>query len=97
VGSAAGVNIFRGPTFSTFSRAQITPVQVDLKPFALSKDSWYNHPWLSFITIRAGYELIPQGFDAQDFGAVPGTFHTGHESLARVQVLFDAGNWSWIR
>lgn len=96
VGSAVGVNIFRGPMFSTFSRLQVTLVQVDFKPFATSRDDWFGRPWLNLVTIRAGYQLIPKGFTAEDFGAT-GLLNTEHESLLKVTVLFDTGSWSWIR
>jgi hypothetical protein len=96
VGTGVGVNTFRGPTFSTFSRFYINPVQVEIKPFAFSKDRWLSRK-ASWFTLRAGYELIPKGFDATDFGAIPGTFHTGHEVLPKVMLLVDGGEWSWLR
>lgn len=96
VGTGVGVNTFQGPTFSTFSRFYINPVQVEIKPFAFSKDRWLSNK-ASWFTLRAGYELIPKGFDATDFGAIPGTFHTGHEVLPKVMILVDGGQWSWLR
>ena len=96
VGTGVGVNTFLGPTFSTFSRFYLNPVQVEIKPFAFSKDQWFSAK-ASWFTIRAGYELIPKGFDATDFGAIPGTFHTGHETLPKVAILIDGGQWSWLR
>ena len=95
IGTGIGVDTFRGPTFSSFSRFYVTPVKVDIKPFAFSKSSW-SSKGAGLITIRADYVLFPKGFDAQDFGSI-GTFHTEHESLPRITILFDAGQWSWLR
>jgi hypothetical protein len=95
VGTAVGVDLFRGPTFSSFSQVHVVPVQVDLKPFAFAKDRWFSNG-ASLITIRAGFELSPQGFNAPGFGST-GSFSVGHESRGRVMVLFDGGQWSWLR
>jgi hypothetical protein len=99
VGTGLGIDTFRGAQFSTFSRLYLNPVKVELKPFAFAKhqnyEHWFSNP-ASWFTIRADYLLFPKGFDAQDFGST-GTFHTEHESIPRVTILFDLGQWSWLR
>ena len=41
------------------------------------------------IILQGGVIVVPQGFDAKDFGAVPGTFHKSTEILPTVGITID--------
>ena len=40
-------------------------------------------------TLRAGVIVLPQAFRAEDFGAVPGSFHASREVLRTFSVFLD--------
>jgi hypothetical protein len=86
-----GVYWFSGPSFQSFHRLVIQPIQADLKPLAAINSArgaeavW----WDELISLRAGVIIVPQGFDAADFGAIPGTFRTSRESLKNAAVFLD--------
>ena len=88
----AGVESNRlfGPAFETFNRGSFT-VATDIKPFIWSKSDDEPRRWQDVVTIRVGAVHFFKGFDATDFGAVPGTFHSDPETLLSVQLVLDFG------
>ena len=97
VGASIGNYWFSGPAFSTFSRFYVRPIQVELKPLAFPRKRWYTTA--EILTVRIGYVLIPEGFQASDFGAI-GPYQTEHEALPSVALLLDLGtlkNPKWLR
>jgi hypothetical protein len=86
-----GVFWFSGPSFESFHRIFIQPVQADLKPLAAINSArgadavW----WDELLSLRAGLVIVPRGFDATDFGAIPGTFRTSRETLKSAAVFID--------
>jgi hypothetical protein len=81
IGVGAGLFVFNGPAFKTFSRFFIEPIRVDLRPF--------NKKYWDSIVFKAGVIIVPVGADARDFGAVPGTYHRDREFLWTVGVGVD--------
>jgi hypothetical protein len=94
LGVSAGVDRFSGPAFETFYRGYVTPVQVEIKPFAIPRSRWGTNA--EIFTVRTGYMLIPEGFDAKDFGAI-GSFSTRHEALPTITVLLDFESFKMFR
>jgi hypothetical protein len=86
VGGGAGVFVMHGPAFDTFSRAFIEPIRADFRPLAKQRG------WRRGIVLRGAVIIVPQGFDATDFGAKPGSFHTPSEVLPTIGAFFD-----WVR
>lgn len=86
-----GVWWFSGPSFNAFHRIVLQPIQVDAKPLAAINQArgadavW----WDELISVRAGLTIVPRGFDARDFGAVPGTFQVSRETLKSAAVFLD--------
>jgi hypothetical protein len=83
VGGGAGVLVMHGPAFDTFTRAFVEPIRGDFRPFA------NRGRWLRGIVVRGAVIIVPQGFDATDFGAKPGTFHSSSEVLPSIGAFFD--------
>ncbi len=81
IGVGAGVFMFTGSAFTPFSRFFIEPVRVDWRPF--------NGKGWDSIVFQAGVLIVPQGADARDFGAVPGTYHRDREFLYTLGVRLD--------
>jgi hypothetical protein len=86
-----GVYWFSGPAFESFHRLFVQPIQVDLKPLALINDlrqadsAW----WDELFAVRASVNIVPRGFDATDFGAIPGTFRVSRDTLPSVALFID--------
>ena len=86
-----GVMWFSGPSFDSFTRVHIQPIQVDLKPLAAinqlrGADAVW---WDELLSVRAGITIVPRGFDATDFGAIPGTFQVSRDTLNTSAVFLD--------
>ena len=90
----AGVewDYFFGHAFDNFSRVAV-PLLMDYKPFVNEREipPGTKGTWRDIVTVRIGVLIIPTGFDAKDFGAVPGSFHTSFEVLPTVSLVFDLG------
>jgi hypothetical protein len=104
VGAGVGFYRFSGPGFDPIWRTVLEPVLIDVKPFALIRDAlgrgnakevrqFPDSQWDLFISVRTGLVYSPKGFDAEEFGAIPGTFHTKRELLPTASVLLDL---DWI-
>jgi hypothetical protein len=100
VGAGVSLYHFDGNSFNAFSRVVIEPLIFDLKPLALIRDALgqsdkndlRDHPdsqWDLLVSLRFGMAFIPKGFDATDFGAIPGTYHTPHDFLPTVSLFLD--------
>ena len=75
--SGYGLMLVRGKRFDGFHRFYWRPVAVTITPGAKAA------------SIRLGLLLATKGFDATDFGATPGTFHTDKEVLGTAEVTVD--------
>jgi len=86
-----GMLQFSGPAFESFRRLYLQPIQVDVKPFALINQARHAKPvwWDELISVRAGVIVVPGGFDAEDFGGVPGTFHVSRDTIPTAAVFLD--------
>jgi hypothetical protein len=87
--SGAGVLFIRGDDFSTFQRFYLKPLQVTITPAVTLKGTTGSRRSLRPFAISFGIMMMPDGLDATDFGAIPGTFHTDKEVQATVSVTFD--------
>ena len=86
-----GVMWFSGPSFDSFTRVFVQPIQVDVKPLAAinqlrGADAVW---WDELLSLRAGITIVPRGFDATDFGAIPGTFRVSRDTLNTAAVFLD--------
>jgi hypothetical protein len=100
VGAGVALYRFTGPGFEPIERFVIEPLLIDVKPFALLRDAishrhdaevreFPDSQWDLFLSVRLGIVYSPKGFDATDFGAIPGTFHTNREVLPTASILLD--------
>jgi len=48
-----------------------------------------NAKWARIVQFRGRLSILPSGFDAPDFGAVPGSWSEGGEVLPGWQIVFD--------
>ena len=89
---SAGLELdsFLGSGFDNFSRLAV-PLMIDFKPFVTDRN---NTKWNfgNVVTLRAGVLIIPATFDATDFNAKAGTFHSSSEVLPTVSLIFDLGH-----
>jgi hypothetical protein len=85
-------NLFYGGAYDSFSRVSFTPA-IDVKPFrwGRAENREGNPGWADVVAFRVGAIYYPKGFDATDFGALPGSFHTDHELLTSISLVLDFG------
>jgi hypothetical protein len=83
-GAAVGINWFVVPDFDDFTRVSIEP-RLTFKLFDMTQGDHY----VGTFAIRAGVLFFTKGFDADDFGAVPGTYRSGTEVSPSVRFVFD--------
>jgi hypothetical protein len=74
--SGLGVVVVNGSGFDTFSHFYWTPVRATIN---VGRG----------VGVRMGFVIMPKGFDAVDFGATPGTFHTDKEVLGTASLSVD--------
>jgi hypothetical protein len=96
VGAGFGFIRFTGTPPGGFSRFSAEPLRVTLKPFAMrpvqpgdTPRQLYRREWLQ---LRVVMTVIPGGFDAEDFGAIPGTFHSDTEIQANMYIIVNLAN-----
>jgi hypothetical protein len=94
IGAAAGFIHFTGFPGGSLSRFVVEPIRLTLKPLAIARGEVsaaqaYRREWLQ---LRLVATIIPGGFDAEDFGAIPGTFQSGTEFQGNFYVLVNVGN-----
>jgi hypothetical protein len=76
---------FSGDAFDSFWRHYWKPVELTVTPGArLARGNG-----LRAFSFTMGVKIIPEGFDATDFGAVRGTFHTEQDILTTVSATID--------
>lgn len=83
LGFGAGVMVTSGNGFQSFKRVIIEPVRWDVRPFAFAGKAG------SAIGIRAALLMVPRGFDATDFGAIPGSFHVSRDIVPTLGISVD--------
>jgi hypothetical protein len=89
-GAGIGLVRFTGDAFDGFSKPAIQLIRLTGKPLRFyPTDDPRKRYGLEFLQIRYVATLIPDGFDAQEFGAVPGTFSTGTEFLSSFSIVID--------
>lgn len=99
VGSALGFVHFTGAPPGGFSRVMIEPIRVTWKPLAMKPvpanasaaeaRAAYRREWLQ---IRVVMTVLPGGFDAEDFGAIPGSYKSGTEVQGNLYVMANVAN-----
>jgi hypothetical protein len=83
-----GVTALSGDGFNSMTRLYFRPVMLTLTPGGRLKREGFSRVTRA-LSVSTGLIYMPKGFDAEDFGAVPGTFHTDRELLLTASVLFD--------
>jgi hypothetical protein len=96
LGVGVGFLHFTGGLPGSFTRFALEPLRVTWKPLAMrpaadSSDRMglYKREWLQ---IRLVMTVIPGGFDAEDFGAIPGSYRSGTEVQANMYLIVNAAN-----
>ena len=94
VGAGLGFVHFTGTPAGGFSRAVLEPLRVTFKPLTMrrataSGPNLYRREWLQF---RLVMTVLPGGFDAEDFGAIPGSYPSGTEVQANLYIIVNATN-----
>jgi hypothetical protein len=89
--SGIGWSRVSGEGFDTLNRFYFRPVMITITPGAkLARPTeGVVSKWARSFSVSSGIVIQPKGFDATDFGAVPGTFHTDKEILATAEITFD--------
>jgi len=92
VGAGIGIAWFDGELFGTTSKLMIEPIRLTLKPLTLVfSDFDERRSALGILQLRFQATTFPGGFDAADFGAVPGSWRVGTELLKSYSIVLDFG------
>ena len=83
-----GVSVLSGNGFDSMTRVYFRPVMLTLTPGGRLRRGGFNSVTRG-MSLSTGVIYMPKGFDAKDFGAVPGTFHTDNELLLTASVSYD--------
>jgi hypothetical protein len=97
IGAGMGVYWFEGDGFDRFTRVSIEPLLFNVKPVALFRDMLRRGPIDGFpdtqldqlLSLRVGLVMFPAGFNAEDFGARPGSFNVGADKMSSFSMLID--------
>jgi len=81
--TGVGLMNFRGKAFESFWRPYWRPVLATIYPASRASGS------IRGLNFNVGVLLFPMGFDAKDFGASPGTFHTDRDIVVTTGVSYD--------
>jgi hypothetical protein len=89
-----GLMVFSGDGFDTFKRFYFRPLEVTISPGAVKgEDSRATRDngtkFIRALSLSLGFVIIPKGFDAADFGAMPGTFHVDKDILTTATITLD--------
>jgi hypothetical protein len=87
VESGIGWSVASGEDFETFTRFYWKPIMVTFTPGAALPRG--GHSFLRTVSFATGIRIVPGGFDATDFGAAPGSYHTDREVLGTATVTID--------
>jgi hypothetical protein len=89
IGAGLGSIRFSNTPADSFSKPAIEPIRVIWKPLAMKSGA---ADWLEAFQIRYRGIVLPSGFTAEDFGAVPGTFDAGAEFINSVSFVVNLAN-----
>jgi hypothetical protein len=95
VGAGIGFIHFTGTPPGSFTKLAFEPLRVTWKPLVSrpsrlqSAEQAYQREWLQ---LRLVMTVIPGGFDAEDFGAIPGSYSSGTEVQANLYVIVNPAN-----
>jgi hypothetical protein len=89
VGAGVGFIRFSGTPAPAFSKLTFEPIRVTFKPIALKRAGAYRHEALQ---LRVVMTVLPGGFDAEDFGALAGTFKSNTEIQGNLYLLLNLGS-----
>ena len=71
------------------TRFYLRPITLTITPGARRSRKGANNKLARALSVSTGIFYMPKGFDAEDFGALPGTFHTDREVLATASITLD--------
>ena len=92
IGVGAGVSRFSGALFPTFHRVSLDLPRIGFRPLAIKYSgkadtlSTKERILRELVQLNVGFVLFPTGFDAQDFGAVPGSYSVSSEWLWQASI-----------
>ncbi len=95
LGVGLGFLHFTGAPPGSITRVALEPIRVTWKPLAMrpagttNLAGLYKREWLQ---LRLVMTVIPGGFDAEDFGAIPGSYRSGTEVQANMYFIVNAAN-----
>jgi hypothetical protein len=94
IGACIGFLHLSGTPAGSFTRPMLEPLRVTWKPLAMRPGAAdpltaYKREWLQ---LRVVMTVLPGGFDAEDFGAIPGSYKSGTEIQANFYVIVNAAN-----
>jgi len=92
VGAGTGLGWFTTAGLSTTTKWLIQPLRVSVKPVALlMSGSKSRSRAAGFLQVNFNLTSFPGGFDAGDFGAIPGSWQVGTEVLRSFSLVLDFG------
>jgi hypothetical protein len=94
VGAGVGFVRFTGMPSAGFTRVALEPLRVTWKPLTMrsrgaDSAAMYKREWLQ---VRLVMTVLPGGFDAEDFGAIPGSYSSGTEVQANMYLIVNVAN-----
>jgi len=92
VGAGAGFGWFSTSGFSTTWKPLVQPLRVSVRPVTLlmgGRDERFRGAGI--LQLKFALTSFPGGFDAADFGAVPGSWQVGTEFLKSFSIILDFG------
>lgn len=92
VGAGAGFGWFSTSGFSTTWKPLIQPLRVSVRPVTLLMGGRNERfRGAGILQLKFALTSFPGGFDAADFGAVPGSWQVGTEFLKSFSIVLDFG------
>ena len=92
VGAAAGFGWFSTSGFSTTWKPLVQPLRVSVRPVTLLMGGRNERfRGAGILQLKFALTSFPGGFDAADFGAVPGSWQAGTELLKSFSLILDFG------
>jgi hypothetical protein len=104
-GAGIAAYFFSGARFDAFTRLALEPIRLSWRPVAMFASDSKCLPtksdspcWQRMLVVRTSYFVIPHGFDAEDFGATPGTFRTSRDKLFSYAFMADTEPlYRWLK
>lgn len=84
-----GVSVLSGEGFDSMTRLYFRPVMLTVTPGSGLPRTNFGSKLGRALSVSTGLFYMPKGFDAEDFGALPGTFHTDRELLLTAAISLD--------